>query len=131
MDPAVTAILNRWVLDSSGRIVFFGQTATGPRPVRLLSTGALDPFWPATGVRLQENGSTYYQPRVFRDDEGGAMIFYVGTPYGGNAIVVTRVNRYGSKRTDLFPGSGMVLANSPASGNSATARPTDTEAPAM
>jgi uncharacterized delta-60 repeat protein len=42
MDPAVTSILNAWVVDFDGRAIFLGQTASGPRLVRLLSTGARD-----------------------------------------------------------------------------------------
>lgn len=90
---------------------------SGPYQVyvqHVLSTGVLDPYWPATGVQLQESGSTYNPPRILSDGEGGALVLYVGTPYGGTALVATRVDRYGIRRTDLFPGSGLVLANGPA-----------------
>lgn len=80
----------------------------------VLSTGVLDPNWPANGVHVQKDGSAYRPPRVFSDGEGGAMVFYVGTPYGGNALLVSRVDRFGLKREDLFPGSGLVLAEGPA-----------------
>lgn len=91
---------------------------TGPYQVyvqHVLSTGVLDPSWPAGGVQVQKDGSTYTPPRVFSDGEGGAMVFYVGTPNGGYELLAARVDRYGVLRTDLFPGSGLALASSPAS----------------
>ena len=42
MDPAVTNIRNDFAMDSNGRIIFFAETTTGPRLVRLLATGESD-----------------------------------------------------------------------------------------
>jgi hypothetical protein len=101
---------------------------SGPYQVyvqHVLSTGVLDPNWPADGVHVQKDGSTYAPPRVFSDGEGGAMVFYVGTPYGGHALLVSRVDRNGNTRTDLFPGSGLVIANGPAYEHFAAVRTLD------
>ena len=42
MDPNVLSIMNSWVVDSNGRAIFVGQTATENRLVRLLANGAID-----------------------------------------------------------------------------------------
>lgn len=102
--------------DAGGAFVCFIRSGAYQVYVQhVLSTGALDPYWPATGVQVQLSGNTFSPPRVFPDGEGGAMVFYVGSPYGGSTLLAARVDRFGNRRTDFFPGSGLVLANAPAS----------------
>ncbi|MFN8589249.1 MAG: T9SS type A sorting domain-containing protein [Candidatus Eisenbacteria bacterium] len=75
----------------------------------VLGTGKLDWYWPENGVCMQEAGQYVMGPRVLPDGEGGAMVFYAGTPRGGSEMLVARVDRYGNRRTDLFPDSGLPL----------------------
>lgn len=81
----------------------------------ILSTGVIDPKWPSSGLQVQQGGDTFLPPRVFSDGEGGVMIFYMGSPNGNNQILVSRADRDGNLRTDLFPGSGLAIANAPLS----------------
>ncbi len=76
----------------------------------VLSSGKLDANWPADGVAVQEAGEYYVAPQVHPDGEGGAMIFYAGTPNGPIQLLASRVDRFGNKFTDAFPGSGLVIA---------------------
>lgn len=91
---------------------FVAFIRSGPYQVfvqHVRDNGKLDSNWPADGVQIQESGSTFAAPRILPDGEGGAMIFYLGTPYGVPEILVSRVDRFGNKRTDLFPSSGTSL----------------------
>jgi uncharacterized delta-60 repeat protein len=50
LDPAITSMKNRWVVDPMNRPVFLGATAAGPRLIRLLENGSIDPtFNPVFG----------------------------------------------------------------------------------
>lgn len=94
-----------------GALVTFIRS--GPYQVyvqHVLGNGTLDPAWPADGVQVQKDGATYTAPRVLSDGEGGAMIFYIGTPYVTTNLVVARVDRDGVKRTEFFPNNGLPLS---------------------
>lgn len=102
--------------DEGGAFVCFIRSGSYQVYVQhVLATGVLDPSWPANGVQVQLAGNTFNPPRVLPDGAGGAMVFYAGNPYGGSALLVTRVNSFGNRLTELFPGSGLVLANAPTS----------------
>lgn len=107
MDASVTSILNRWVLDSSGRIVFFGQTTTGPRLVRLLSSGALDStFNPDLTVYSQVYSS------VTQSDGKVLMSGVFSRMNGVTRRTIARVNSDGTLDATFNPGTG--FANNPA-----------------
>ncbi len=92
---------------------FVAFVRSGPYRVyvqHVLGSGKLDANWPQGGIEVQEAGETYSAPQAFPDGEGGVMIFYVGTPYGGSNVLVSRVNVFGEKLTSEFPGSGLVIA---------------------
>ena len=68
LDPIVTGIRNQWRIDPMNRPVFLAATAAGPRLVRLLENGSIDPTFnpvlgaPGTGdlVAVQPDGKVLF-----------------------------------------------------------------------
>lgn len=101
LDPAITSIKNIWKIDPMNRPVFLAQTAAGPRLVRLLENGTIDPsFNPVLGspgtiriVAAQPDGKVIV---------GGSFAAMNGTPRNNFA----RLNADGSVDTTFDPGTG-------------------------
>ncbi len=101
LDPVVTSIKNTWRVDPMNRPVFLAVTAAGPRLVRLLENGTIDPsFNPVLGspgttriVATQADGKVIV---------GGSFTAMNGAPRNNFA----RVNADGSLDTTFDPGTG-------------------------
>lgn len=101
VDPAVTSILNSFVVDAIGRIIFLAQTTSGIRLVRLLPTGALDEtFDPDLGVYSQIHAVAV---------QADGKVLMAGTFSRMNGIAkntFARVHVDGSLDPSLDPGTG-------------------------
>ena len=101
LDPTVTGIKNTRAVDPMNRPVFLATTATGPRLVRLLENGSIDPtFNPVLGspgttsvLAVQADGKVIV---------AGSFTAMNGTPRNRFA----RLNADGSLDTTFDPGTG-------------------------
>ena len=104
LDPVVTGIKNTWRVDAMNRPVFLATTATGPRLVRLLENGSIDPsFNPILGA------PSFINTMAVQDD-GKVIIsgtFNAVGVVGRNRIA--RVNADGSVDPTFDPGTGFDL----------------------
>ena len=101
LDPVVTAIKNSLRVDPMNRVVFLAQTANGPRLVRLLENGAIDPTFTVVF------GMTSY---VFRTAVQGDGKVIVSGPFasmnGTFRSGLARLNPDGTTDTTFNPGTG-------------------------
>jgi uncharacterized delta-60 repeat protein len=101
LDPVVTSIANKWQADAMGRPIFLAQTAVGPRFVRLLENGSIDPsFNPNFGAPSFVNTLAV---------QGDGKVILAG-PFNAVSGVargrIGRVNADGSLDASFDPGTG-------------------------
>jgi uncharacterized delta-60 repeat protein len=101
LDPAITSIVNKWVVDPMERPVFLAQTSAGPRFVRLLDTGAIDPtFTPSLG-------SPGTSSVLALQPDGKVLVAGTFTSVGGvTRPGFARLNADGSPDATFNPGTG-------------------------
>jgi uncharacterized delta-60 repeat protein len=102
LDPVVTSIINAIDIAPMNRPVFLANTAAGPRLVRLLETGAIDPtFTPSLGA------ASFVSTMAVQAD--GKII--VSGPFTSmNGVPrnrIARLNADGSIDTTFNPGTGL------------------------
>ena len=101
MDPSVSSILNSWTLDALGRVLFLGQTAAGPRLVRLLADGALDAGFAPNLTLFGTVNLTAVQA------DGKVLIAGIYSQMNGvPRSAFSRVNADGSLDSGFDPGTG-------------------------
>ncbi len=101
LDPIVTSIKNAWRVDPMNRPVFLAETAAGPRLVRLLENGSVDPsFNPVLG----SPGTTNI---VATQPDGKVIVGGFFTAINGiSRNKFARLNPDGSVDTSFDPGTG-------------------------
>lgn len=100
MDPAATSIRNRWQADTMGRPVIFAQTTSGPRLIRLLENGGIDPSFNPHLAAASTTSWSIAQP--------DGKVIVVGPFTGMNGVArnrFARLNADGSIDTNFDPGT--------------------------
>jgi uncharacterized delta-60 repeat protein len=101
LDPVVTSIRNTWQVGPMNQPVFLAVTAAGPRLVRLLADGAIDPNF---NVHLAVQGSA---SQVAVQSDGKVIV--AGSFLAMNGVArgrIARLNADGSLDTTFDPGTG-------------------------
>ena len=101
LDPVITSIINAIDIAPMNRPVFLANTAAGPRLVRLLDTGAIDPAF-APGLGAASSISTMAVQADGKIIVSGPFATMNGVPRNR----IARLNADGSVDTTFNPGTG-------------------------